>query len=97
MDMYKVSRDIVKLGITLQNRLKYRIATAASRVIRSHSDASHIRRQDNRHRSKVRGWAVTVAQTRESAENVLSASQTVEAAAAELRREAEGFLSRVAA
>jgi hypothetical protein len=37
------------------------------------------------------------AQTRESAENVLSASQTVEAAAAELRREVEGFLSRVAA
>ena len=31
------------------------------------------------------------AQTRESAENVLSASQTVEAAAAELHREVEGF------
>jgi hypothetical protein len=37
------------------------------------------------------------AQTRESAENVLSASQTVEAAAADLRREVESFLARVAA
>jgi len=37
------------------------------------------------------------AQTRESAENVLSASQAMEAAAAELRREVEGFLGRVAA
>ncbi|HEY7232295.1 MAG TPA: PAS-domain containing protein [Pseudolabrys sp.] len=37
------------------------------------------------------------AQTRESAENVLSASRTVEAAATELRKEIEGFLSRVAA
>lgn len=36
-------------------------------------------------------------QTRESAESVLSASQAVEAAATELRREVEGFLSRVAA
>jgi hypothetical protein len=37
------------------------------------------------------------AQTRQSAENVLTASQAVEAAAVELRREVEGFLSRVAA
>jgi hypothetical protein len=37
------------------------------------------------------------AQTRESAENVLSASQTAEAAATELREEVESFLSRVAA
>ena len=36
-------------------------------------------------------------ETRESAESVLSASQAVEAAAAELRREVEGFLARVAA
>jgi methyl-accepting chemotaxis protein len=35
--------------------------------------------------------------TRESAESVLTASQAVEAAAAELRREVEGFLARVAA
>jgi hypothetical protein len=37
------------------------------------------------------------AQTRQSAENVLTASQAVEAAAIELRREVEGFLSGVAA
>ena len=37
------------------------------------------------------------AQTRESAENVLSASQAMEAAAAELRREVESFLAHVAA
>jgi methyl-accepting chemotaxis protein len=35
--------------------------------------------------------------TRESAESVLTASQAVEAAAAELRREVEDFLARVAA
>ena len=35
--------------------------------------------------------------TRESAESVLAASQAVEAAAAELRREVEGFLASVAA
>ncbi len=35
--------------------------------------------------------------TRQSAESVLSASQAVEEAAAELRREVEGFLARVAA
>ncbi|MFN3658868.1 MAG: PAS-domain containing protein [Pseudolabrys sp.] len=35
--------------------------------------------------------------TRESAESVLGASQAVEAAAADLRREVEGFLARVAA
>ena len=37
------------------------------------------------------------AETRQSAESVLTASQAVEAAAAELRREVEGFLARVAA
>jgi methyl-accepting chemotaxis protein len=37
------------------------------------------------------------AQTRQSAESVLTASQAVEAAAVELRQEVEGFLSRVAA
>jgi hypothetical protein len=37
------------------------------------------------------------AQTRESAESVLTASQAVEAAASELRKEVEGFLARVAA
>jgi methyl-accepting chemotaxis protein len=36
-------------------------------------------------------------ETRQSAESVLTASQTVEAAATELRREVEGFLARVAA
>jgi len=36
-------------------------------------------------------------ETRQSAESVLSASQAVEAAAAELRHEVEGFLARVAA
>jgi len=36
-------------------------------------------------------------ETRQSAESVLSASQAVEAAAAELRKEVEGFLARVAA
>jgi hypothetical protein len=36
------------------------------------------------------------AQTRHSEESVLKASQTVEAAANELRKEVEGFLSRVA-
>ncbi len=36
-------------------------------------------------------------ETRQSAESVLSASQAVEAAAAALRREVEGFLARVAA
>jgi len=36
-------------------------------------------------------------QTRQSAEHVLIASQAVETAAAELRLEVEGFLSRVAA
>ena len=36
-------------------------------------------------------------ETRESAESVLTASQAVEAAAAELRREVEGFLAGVAA
>ena len=36
-------------------------------------------------------------ETRQSAESVLAASQAVEAAAAELRREVEGFLARVAA
>jgi len=36
-------------------------------------------------------------ETRQSAESVLTASQAVEAAAAELRREVEGFLARVAA
>ena len=36
-------------------------------------------------------------QTRRSAESVLTASQAVEAAAAELRHEVEGFLGRVAA
>jgi hypothetical protein len=42
---------------------------------------------------------VTVAatDTRRSAESVLSASQAVEAAAGELRREVEGFLASVAA
>jgi methyl-accepting chemotaxis protein len=35
--------------------------------------------------------------TRQSAEDVLSASQAVEAAAAELRREVESFLAGVAA
>jgi methyl-accepting chemotaxis protein len=35
-------------------------------------------------------------QTRQSAESVLTASQAVEAAAADLRREVEGFLARVA-
>jgi methyl-accepting chemotaxis protein len=35
--------------------------------------------------------------TRQSAQSVLTASQAVEAAAAELRREVEGFLARVAA
>jgi methyl-accepting chemotaxis protein len=37
------------------------------------------------------------AETRTSAQSVLTASQAVEAAAAELRREVEGFLARVAA
>jgi methyl-accepting chemotaxis protein len=37
------------------------------------------------------------AETRQSAESVLTASQAVEAAADELRREVEGFLARVAA
>jgi methyl-accepting chemotaxis protein len=37
------------------------------------------------------------AQTRQSAEDVLTASQAVEEAVAELRREVEGFPSRVAA
>ena len=36
-------------------------------------------------------------ETRQSAESVLGASQAVEAAAAELRHEVEGFLARVAA
>jgi methyl-accepting chemotaxis protein len=36
-------------------------------------------------------------ETRQSAESVLTASQAVEAAAAELRQEVEGFLARVAA
>jgi methyl-accepting chemotaxis protein len=36
-------------------------------------------------------------ETRTSAESVLTASQTVESAAAELRHEVEGFLARVAA
>jgi len=36
-------------------------------------------------------------ETRESEESVLTASQAVEAAAAELRREVEGFLAGVAA
>jgi len=36
-------------------------------------------------------------ETRQSAQSVLTASQAVEAAAAELRREVEGFLTRVAA
>jgi methyl-accepting chemotaxis protein len=36
-------------------------------------------------------------ETRQSAESVLNASQAVEAAAAELRNEVEGFLARVAA
>ena len=36
-------------------------------------------------------------ETRTSAESVLGASQAVEAAAADLRREVEGFLQRVAA
>jgi methyl-accepting chemotaxis protein len=35
-------------------------------------------------------------ETRHSAENVLNASQAVEAAAADLRSEVEGFLDRVA-
>ena len=36
-------------------------------------------------------------ETRQSAESVLTASQAVEAAAAELRREVKGFLALVAA
>jgi methyl-accepting chemotaxis protein len=44
--------------------------------------------------SEVAGAAT---ETRQSAESVLTASQAVEAAAAELRREVEGFLARVAA
>jgi hypothetical protein len=44
--------------------------------------------------SEVAGAATDTSQTTES---VLSASQAVEAAAAELRREVEGFLARVAA
>ena len=39
----------------------------------------------------------TATETRGSAESVLSVSQAVESAAAELQREVEGFLSRVAA
>ena len=35
-------------------------------------------------------------ETRQSAESVLAASQAVEAAAADLRHEVEGFLQRVA-
>jgi methyl-accepting chemotaxis protein len=41
--------------------------------------------------------AGAAAETKASAESVLTASQAVEAAAAELRREIEGFLGRVAA
>jgi hypothetical protein len=44
--------------------------------------------------SEVAGAATDTSQTTES---VLSASQAVEAAAAELRRKVEGFLARVAA
>ena len=43
---------------------------------------------------EVAGAAI---ETRQSAESVLSASQAVEAAAAELRKEVEDFLARVAA
>ena len=43
---------------------------------------------------EVAGAAI---ETQESAQSVLTASQAVEAAAAELRHEVEGFLARVAA
>ena len=61
MDMYKVSGDVVKPGITLQNLLKYRISNgsfAQDPVEYRRPGGRHVRRQDNQHRSKVGGRAV---------------------------------------
>lgn len=46
--------------------------------------------------SELAGVAAAAAQTRKAAEDVLDCSQTVEDRAAELRREVEGFLGKVA-
>jgi len=102
MDMYKMSGDVVKPSITLQNLLKYRISNGSF----AHDPVAYRRdlvgaisagKTTGTEVKCADGRSITVAQTRESAENVLSASQTVEADDAKLRREVEGFLSRVAA
>ena len=46
--------------------------------------------------AQLAGVADAAAQTRKAAEDVLDCSQTVEDRAGELRREVEGFLSKVA-